>query len=100
MNIMYRISPECYCKLFELLLEEFDRKEYYSGSFEFDFKGVRFRMVLSAFIYRRLEKRPEGEFSRVCDVVPVWWELHTEYEGEELLNDFSFNELRAYIREQ
>jgi hypothetical protein len=30
-------------------------------------------------------------------MVPVWWEFHTFVNGEEVLNNFSFNEMREYI---
>ena len=39
-----------------------------------------------------------GYVGGVKDVVPVWWEFHTEAEDGEMLNDFSFNELRKIIK--
>lgn len=98
--MMYRISPEFYCKVAELLLEQVDLKEYYSGMFEFDFENVRCRMVLSAVVYRRDMMQPEGMIRIVADVIPVWWEMHTEIDGQEQLNDFSFNQLREHIKER
>ena len=34
----------------------------------------------------------------VEDMLPVWWEFHTYLGGEEVLNDFSFGDLRACLR--
>lgn len=98
--MMYRISPAFYCKVVDLLLEQVDLKEYYSGIFEFDFENVRCRIVLSAVVYWRDVIQPEGVKRSVSDIIPVWWEMHTEIAGEERLNDFSFNELREYIKER
>ena len=97
---MYRISPKFYSEMVEMLLGLIDQKEYFSGSFEFEFECVSCRVLLSAVIYRRDSLWPEGERREVTDMVPVWWELHTEIDGREVLNDFSFNELREYIKEQ
>lgn len=96
---MYKVSPEFYVALAEKLLEQIDLKEYYSGVFEFEFEDVSCRMVLSAVIYRSLTTYPEEPSRIVRDVVPIWWELHTYNEGEECLNDFSFSELREYLKE-
>lgn len=96
---MYKVSPEFYVALVEKLLEQIDLKEYYSGVLEFEFEDVNCRMVLSAVVYRKGVVYAERPSLGVRDVVPVWWELHTYIEGEECLNDFSFNELREYIKE-
>lgn len=96
----YSITPEFYCEVVDQLLAQISRKSYYSGSFEFDFKSVKCRMVLSAIVCWRDESMPEGVAHVVKDVVPVWWEMHTEVDGVERLNDFSFNELREYIKER
>lgn len=33
----------------------------------------------------------------ISHLVPVWWEFHTVFDGVEQLNDFSFEELDAWI---
>jgi hypothetical protein len=97
--MIYKISPEFYIKVTEKLLAELDQKEYYSGSFEFDYEDVICKMVLSAVIYYQ-DVFEDGTFRRkIRDVIPVWWELHTEIDGQECLNDFSFNLLREYVKE-
>lgn len=40
---------------------------------------------------------PEGESEVLSDMVPVWWEFRTVTEEGEVINDFSFGELRKYF---
>ena len=53
--------------------------------------------MASVIVYRRVERLPEGDRDVIADLVPVWWEFHTADDGGEVLNDFSFSELRAYL---
>lgn len=94
---MYNVLPELYREVLTRLLDEISSRGYYSGVLEFEYWGVECRMVLSAVIYRDEVKYPEGAFSVVADIVSVWWEFHTFIDGEEVVNNFSFNELREYI---
>ena len=48
-------------------------------------------------VYRRRERLPEGDRDAIADLVPVWWEFHTAVNGGEVLNDFSFSEVRALL---
>lgn len=97
--MIYKINPEFYIRVTEKLLAELDQKEYYFGSFEFDYEGVICKMVLSAVIYRQNVFEDGAYRRKISDVIPVWWELHTEIDGQECLNDFSFNLLREYVKE-
>lgn len=95
---MYTISSKLYHQLAEHLVEQVGEKGYYSGKFEFEFEGVLCEMILSAVIYR--QKNPDS-WATACaveDMIPVWWEFHTFIDGDEVLNDLSFNELRDYIK--
>ena len=94
---MYDVLPELYREVANKIIEHVGRRGYYSGALDFEWESVECRMVLSAVIYRRTEQVPEGERSLVVDMVPVWWEFHTFVDGEEVLNNFSFNEMREYI---
>lgn len=96
---MYNILPELYREVVVKILDEIGSRDYYSGSFDFESEDVSCRIVLSAVIYRDNVHYPEGEYSLVKDIVPVWWEFHTYLDGNECLNNFSFNELREYIAE-
>ncbi len=94
---MYNISPALYNEVAEHLTERMGRNGYFSGSLEFASNDVECRLVLSAVVYRRRESMPEGEREVISDVVPVWWEFHTVTEEGEVMNDFSFGELRKYF---
>ena len=99
---MYQISSTLYLQVLNLLAGHIDNKGYYSGSFELDFDDIRCRMTLSAVIYRSKDIDAEYGKSSIEDIIPVWWEFHTKTangDGEEILNDFSFNELRTYLEE-
>lgn len=95
---MYTISSKLYLQLATHLVELVEWDNYYSGSFEFYFDDVLCRMTLSAVIYR--QSQPDEGFSHcaITDMIPVWWEFHTYVDGDEVLNDLSFNELREYIK--
>ena len=94
---MYDVLPELYQEVATKIIEQVGRRGYYSGTLDFEWDGVECHMVLSAVVYRRTEQFPEGARSLVADMVPVWWEFHTFIDGEEVLNNFSFNELREFI---
>lgn len=99
---MYQISSTLYLQVLNLLVGHIDNKGYYSGSFELDFDDIRCRMTLSAVIYRSKDIDAEHHQRGIDDIIPVWWEFHTltaNGDGEEILNDFSFNELRTYLEE-
>jgi hypothetical protein len=74
-------------------------------------------LTLTAIVYRRTERLPEGTRRPIADIVPVWWEFSTviedilddsddapddapdrRHEGQ-CLNDFSFAELKTYLIE-
>ena len=94
---MYDILPELYQKVLAEILDSVGNRGYYSGRLELEHEGVTCVMSLSAVIYRSEERYPEGLVQRIVDMVPVWWEFHTFLDGDELLNNFSFNFLRQYL---
>ena len=96
---MYEISDELYLEVAERLLSLFDQGDYYSGSISFEWDSVVCRLVLSAVIYTERRLLPEGERRFIADVVPVWWEFHTSDESGPVINDFSFNTLRNYLKQ-
>lgn len=97
--MIFTISSQLYREALALLKEKIGARSYFSGSFSFDVEGLACRMVVSCFVYRRAVRMPEGAHEAIVDLVPVWWEFHTADENGELLNDFSFDELRALLRE-
>lgn len=99
---MYQISSTLYREVLDCLVGQIDNREYFSGSLELDFDDIRCRMTLSAVIYCSYDFNAEQSVRTISDIIPVWWEFHTlkaNGNGEEILNDFSFNELRTYIKE-
>ena len=97
--MIFTISTQLYAEVIARLKEKIGAKGYFSGSLSFDHEGVFCRLVVSCFVYRREVRMPEGAHEAIVDLVPVWWEFHTADENGELLNDFSFDELRTLLRE-
>lgn len=96
---MYEVSNDLYLEVADHLASVADDGGYFSGSFDVVFGDVECHVILSAIIYHCTLSLPEGrEVDVISDVVPVWWEFHTYIDGEEMLNDFSFDRLREYLR--
>lgn len=96
--MFYTVTPACYDELCTRLTDAIGGRNYFSGTLAFDCEGVECTLVLSAVVYRRTERAPEGCCEPICDLVPVWWEFHTRpASGDELLNDFSFDEVRRRL---
>ena len=96
---MYDIPSQLYLEVADRLIARFGTSDYFSGTLSLDYDGVMCSLLLSAIIYRRCERCDEGERLLIADVVPVWWEFRTVGEQGEILNDFSFNVLRQYLRQ-
>ncbi len=95
---MYDISDELYRITTCLVIDRIGDQGYISDVIEFEHDEMLCRLHLSAVIYRQTSVYPEGKITAISDIIPVWWEFHTyTSEGEEVLNTFSFNELRQYI---
>lgn len=97
--MFFTVTPELYDETSARLCELIGDADYFSGSAAFVFEGVACRLRISVIVYRRTERLPEGTFSVITDLVPVWWEFHTESDEEgEMLNDFSFDEMRSVLK--
>ena len=95
---MYDVLPELYREVAARIIEQVGRRGYYNGSFDMEWEDVLCHVVLSAVVYRHEEQYPGGRMaSLISDIVPVWWEFHTFIDGQEVINNFSFNEMREYI---
>ena len=95
--MIFSVSSQLYEEVLARLTDKIDARNYFSGSFSFEYEEVVCRMVVSCFVYRRPVVMPEGAKSAIVDLVPVWWEFHTFIDGQEVINNFSFNEMREYI---
>lgn len=95
--MFFEVPLELYDEIRTRLTEAVGDENYFSGTLAFPFKGIFCRLRTSVIVYRRTERLPEGTFSVIDDLVPVWWEFHIESdEAGEVLNDFSFDELRRF----
>ncbi|MBS4766257.1 hypothetical protein KG007_08550 [Alistipes sp. kh20] len=95
--MMYSVSSELYLEVAARLAEAVGGESYFSGSLVFPFGDMECRLTASVIVYRRRERLPEGDRDAIADLVPVWWEFHTAGDCGEVLNDFSFAGLRAYL---
>lgn len=94
---MLTISSQLYEELAGRLLEKIGRDNYFSGSVEISTDDTECKLTASLVIYRTLLDLPEGAIDAIDDIVPVWWEFATIRNGEDVINDFSFNDLKEFI---
>ena len=92
----FSVSPELYREAAVRLCDGIGCSDYFSGAIAFTYSNVDCRLTASLIVYRRTERAPEGVSHPIADLVPVWWEFHTVGPDGELLNDFSFAELKSY----
>lgn len=95
---MYSVSTELYREVTARLEEAVGAQGYFSGRIEGETDDVAWRLTLSVMVYRRRVSLPDGDEQRIADLVPVWWEFHTVTPEGEVLNDFSFAEVREAVR--
>ena len=95
--MIYSVSTELYLEVAARLAEAIGGGSYFSGSLSFAFGDTECRLTASVIVYRRVERLPEGDRDVIADLVPVWGEFHSAGEGGEVLNDFSFSDLRACL---
>ena len=95
--MMYEISSKLYHEVATRLTELAASHGYISTSFEFEFEDVWCKMIISAVVYRQSSPDVGHSVCAVTDMIPVWWEFHTFVEGEEVLNDMSFDLIRENI---
>jgi hypothetical protein len=96
---MIEISAEIYCAIAARLREKIGICDYFNGTVEFETEEFYSTLTLTAIVYRRTETTPECVRRPVSDVVPVWWDFSTVQECGQVLNDFSFMELKPYLIE-
>lgn len=87
---MYHIPFSTYCTIADAIVTALVPEKDYCGSIELDGEtsdGVDYHFAGSFHGYAS-----DGELS---SIVPIWWELHTyDNEGNEILNDASFDEIK------
>lgn len=88
---MIEITRNIYEEVLSKLIGEIGESNYLStrnitGSFD----NVMYNFIITAVIYR-------DDFKNISEIVPIWWEFHTEIDGVEKMNDFLFSELQKLI---
>ena len=75
---VHHIEPAVYEALVQQVTEAIRGKlEVSDLEVEIVHGNVTYTLCLSAFIYTREVNYPEGTFTEVSDIVPIWWELHS-----------------------
>ena len=89
---IFEFSPEDYSQVANQLLEEIGERQFLSTTLTVELDTFDATFIATLIVYRT----SEGD---IRDVVPVWWEMHTCESDtcEEVLNDFSFGELRGLL---
>ncbi len=95
--MMYSVSTDLYLEVASRLRSAIGVGSYYSGTLLFEFGELECRLTASVLVYRERVRYPEGDRDEISDLVPVWWEFHTTDSTGEILNDFSFSELRSHF---
>lgn len=97
---MIHVSNEVY----ELLAEELEARilaiedDPSNLYIEVDHEGYVYALELSAFVFWRTERYPEGDRQEINGIIPVWWEIHVfNTEGDEVSYDGHFKEIKKYI---
>lgn len=94
---MYEISSKLYLEIADRLMAEIGSKEYFSGAILCTHGDIECKLLCSLFVERSRHTEPDENYPAIVDIIPVWWEFSTVEGSVELLNDFSFSELKALI---
>lgn len=95
--MLYPVTAALYDEVLARLTDAIGDTDYFSGTLAFAFGQISCRLRVSVIACRRTERLPEGPCRPIADLVPVWWEFFTESDEGELLNDFSFDEVRKLL---
>lgn len=95
--MIYSVTPELYEETAVRLAEAIGSENYFSGTIAFAFEDAECRLTASVIVYRSRVVQPDAISDVLSDLVPVWWEFHTFCQGDVMLNDFDFTELRRYL---
>lgn len=96
---VFEVGGDVYTEIAGLLVDTMNGNGYYSGHVDVAHGAWSATLTVSMVIYRAAETLPEGGVRHfVTDIVPVWWEFSTCLsDGGEVLNDFSFAELKKFV---
>lgn len=92
------ITPEIYRELADKLDRIIDGRNYIGNAvIEVEDDQYFYAFVISAVIYYDTHEAPNGRWSEMTEIVPVWQELHAFDGGDEVLTDWNFKELVNYL---
>lgn len=96
----YHIPEDVYGELAIQLVEQIGNANYISNiRVSAQRRNVSYELTVSAVIYWRDIAAPDGNYSELEKIVPIWWELHS-YEGDdqiERINDATFDKITEQI---
>ncbi len=94
---MEKALENLYRNVAERLLEAIDGRDYFNGAVQVEEEEGEGVLTCSLIIYRACVEDMTGKCDLITDIVPVWWE-YASYGPDGLRpNDFSWNELHAYL---
>lgn len=96
---MIEIEDNDYRLLASELKERIGEADFFNSTVEYDTDRFYSTLTVTAIVYRSDVTAPQGRFSLIEDVMPVWWDFSTVCDGRVCMNDFSFDSLREYIKE-
>lgn len=91
------LEARIYEALAQELIEQIGARDYITTTVEVEDGDRFFRLHLTAVLYRITEWRPDGVACPISSVAPLWWELHSFVDEEEVLNDATFDRIKEYI---
>lgn len=96
---MIEISHQEYQRVADTLAPHLHSTDFYAGRTECTHNGYTSELIATLIVYRQPLHNTDLPTERhVIDVVPVWWEFHTYCpDGNEVLNDFSFSQLKPLL---
>ncbi len=96
---MIHINKNVYRDIAEQLREEIGTRDYYSGQIEQSTPEYDITLTSTLVVYHTTHSAPDGHFTTINDIVPIWWSCSTLTDEGERLNDFDFNHIKALVCE-
>lgn len=97
---VFHIENKIYKDITEQLTELIGGNDYIRATrINIEDGDISHTFDITAIIYHELFSAPDGCWSEISDIIPIWHEFHT-YEGAEMiekLNDFSIDNLKKYM---
>lgn len=94
---MVTINEKIYTEMASKLLHAINETNFFSGTIEFDNEELYATLRCTLIVYRETIEDLTGNFSRIKDIVPVWWEMDTVQECGVVANDLEWRELKEYL---